>query len=73
MDAMSEKFPVKLCREIHDPSNPLVFLDVRIGDERGKQWWMIGNDLAGLNLRLLGVCSGTNCDRIASGCGAENG
>lgn len=34
MDAMSEKFPVKLCREVHDPSNPLVFLDVRIGDER---------------------------------------
>ncbi|XP_065073058.1 peptidyl-prolyl cis-trans isomerase D [Ochlerotatus camptorhynchus] len=31
---MSEKFAIKLMREIHNPKNPLVFLEVQIGEER---------------------------------------
>lgn len=67
---MSEKFPVKLCREVHDPENPLVFLDVRIGDERGKY-----NTVLMIHSLVIDYYSPswTDFDRAACRCGSENG
>ncbi|XP_062554742.1 peptidyl-prolyl cis-trans isomerase D [Armigeres subalbatus] len=34
MHNMSEKFSIKLCRQVYNRKNPLVFLDIKIGNEK---------------------------------------
>lgn len=71
--AMSETGPViNLNREITNPNNPLVYFDVKIGDEKG-----LGSNYVvsfpGCNLRMGFFSSWSLVDRAAGRCGTEDG
>uniref|UniRef100_A0A8D7ZZR4 (northern house mosquito) hypothetical protein n=1 Tax=Culex pipiens TaxID=7175 RepID=A0A8D7ZZR4_CULPI len=70
---MSETGPaINLNREIANPNNPLVFFDVKIGDEKG-----VGSNyvvtLRVCNIRLRFFSSWSLADRAACRCGTEDG